>query len=470
MNCPKCGAANNADARFCGSCGYDLSTQTQQTNQTEEVLDVVEQQPTIVEQPVASQEPTIQPVVNNQPTQPMVGQPFQPTPNVQNTNPGVQQPPKKKGKAGIIIGAIAAVLVIIAAIIAIISFATPSEEKEAKKKIDAMFNPDNLIKVKSGDKYGYIDTEGKFVINAIYEEASDFIGDFAVVRAEVEVDGLKKVVYQIIDEKGKVKKQAAEGIEYVADVGLWIIDDQLYSSSMKKISPENVKVEYEDEGYFIWIDPTNQTGGIMNEKGKQTYTYKFQSGENYISIDPSENDESLKETYCRVNIENEKYAIVNCDTGVVVHDFSEYYVSTEDDNIFELSNHDTWEFIEIMYIQGDKKVYTSNSSRVSLYYYTGYVSITDRNKSYSEGRYTYLHTDTLEIKDEKPSSSSSSSTTDEEKLDEWEKYTNNIKFSCTGGYGLMNNDAITLPCEWDDLEYLEINLSKQIKNPVYRKL
>ena len=36
MNCPKCNAANNPDARFCGSCGFDMSSvQTNLNNQPE---------------------------------------------------------------------------------------------------------------------------------------------------------------------------------------------------------------------------------------------------------------------------------------------------------------------------------------------------------------------------------------------------------------------------------------------------
>ena len=34
---------------------------------------------------------------------------------------------------------------------------------------------------------------------------------------------------------------------------MWIIDEELYNSSMKRISPENVRVDYDEENYFIWV-------------------------------------------------------------------------------------------------------------------------------------------------------------------------------------------------------------------------
>ena len=54
MNCPKCNAANNPDARFCGSCGYDLQAAPQQ-NINEEVEEILEVDETSVEQPVMEQ-------------------------------------------------------------------------------------------------------------------------------------------------------------------------------------------------------------------------------------------------------------------------------------------------------------------------------------------------------------------------------------------------------------------------------
>lgn len=469
MNCPKCNAANNSDARFCGSCGYDLSAVQPETesNQAEEVLEV--------EEPVMTENVPQQPVMEST-EQPMMMQPEQPVapnePVIQPVNNNVTpQQPKKSNKAiFIILGALLGVVAIVVSVILLLNM-TPSEEKQEKEKIDAIFNPEQLIKVKKDDKYGYINTKGEVVIEPTYEYATDFNGDYAVVRTEVEVDGLTRTVYQIINEKGKVKKQANLSIEYVEATGQWIIDGALYNESMKQISPEGVRVSHKEDNYYLWVNSTENTGGIMNEKGKQVYTYSFQEGESSIYVTIPSIDDTQTERYCIVNVSS-KYGIVNCDTGVVVHEMSEDRVSSNTDNIFTVKEKSTYTFKEIMYIQNDKKMYQSNSSDISLYYYPGYVSIRDSSKSYSE-RYTYLNTATGEVAAEKPQTTTDDDDSSTTTLNAWESLTGNKAFSCSTGYGLMNDETITLPCEWDSLEYLNVDLYKYLssnkKNYIYGK-
>lgn len=461
MNCPKCNAANNPDARFCGSCGFDMSSaQTNLNNQPEEVLD---EQPTIqpMNQPVMEQQPAMTQQVESQVPQ----APQEPLVNLNQTQNNMQPQTKKSKTLPIILGVVGAVIAVVVCVILLLNM-SPSEERKEKQLIDDIFNPKQLIKVKSNtdEKYGYINTEGKFEIEPKYDDATDFKGDYAVVRAEIETEGLTRTVYQIIDKKGKVKKQANLNIEYIDDNGTWIIDGELYDSKMKKVSPAGVRVSHKEDNYYLWINDEKKTAGVMNEKGKATYTYTFQSGENSIYLTIPSIDETLKEKYCVVNVED-KYGIINCDTGVVVHELSETRVSSNTDNVFELKDPDTYAFKEIMYIQNDKKMYSSTSEEVDLYYYPGYVSIRDGSKDLSE-RYTYLHTATGEIKNERPSTSYDDDDDDEEDItNEWEKLTGNKAFSCgDDGYGLMNNEKITLPCEWEDLEYLEVRLYKYLKS------
>ena len=123
---------------------------------------------------------------------------------------------------------------------------------------------------------------------------------------------------------------------------------KLYNGSLEIISADDVVVEYEKYGYLNWEKDSNKTAGIMNYKGKITYTYNFLDGEYYIDIQPSSNDNTLKERYCRVNIDNKKYAIVNCDTGNVVYDFTDKYISVDGDNIFHISDHSSFERISTL--------------------------------------------------------------------------------------------------------------------------
>ncbi len=450
MKCSKCGTQNVDTARFCVSCGSDLTISNNFN--------------------VAS--------VNNTNVVPNSVPPVSPVPNqVQNhmtnqvPNPVIQQPPvqpanekPKKSKALVIILIVLAAIALLGGGVFAVTKLIFGDAVKETKKINDIFDSNKPILVKQNDKYGYIDSKGKFIIKAKYEEASRFNGDYAVVRSEVEKDGLKKTVSQVIDKHGKVKMEVKDSIKQLTDVDMWIVDGALYNSDFKKLSGDNIRVgKYYSSGYFIWVNDTDKTGGIMNRAGKITYTYKFAEGESYINIESSDVDDSLTEKYCAVNIENEKYAIVNCDDGTVVYDYSEYYVSVNDDNIFKLKEHSSFDFVSIMYIQNNKIAYQSDNDEISLYYYPGYLEIRDYSKKYSE-RYSYFDTKKLTTSKEKPKNSSTTTTTTTSPLSEWEKETGIQKMSCTAGYGLTSSETIVLPCEWNSIKFLEVNLYKYLKS------
>ena len=109
-------------------------------------------------------------------------------------------------------------------------------------------------------------------------------------------------------------------------------------------------------------------------------------------IRPSEVDDSLEQRYCVVEIGNKK-GIVNCDTGKVIYDYTESYISVDDDNIFSISEKETYDLLNVMYIQDDKIVYQSSNKNIELSYYPNgkYIQIYDESKNYPN-QYTKLQT------------------------------------------------------------------------------
>lgn len=327
-----------------------------------------------------------------------------------------------------------------------------------KSESDLLFDADGLIMIKEGEKYGYINTEGKVVIEPKYKQASEFYGDYAIVTEIVSSESGDTYVNEIIDKKGKVilTPQSLLNTEYMSEYNVWIIDNQLYNGSLKKISSDGVEVSYESEGYFRWKNETKHTGGIMNVSGKVTYTYDFKEDESYIGIDPSyiaENiAENLKDKYCRITIDNEKYAVVNCDTGKVVYDYTDKFIYSKDSNIFEISNYDPYEALSTLYIQGDKIIYQSENGDIELedyYIDKGYITIYNEKEYKDEG---YIDIKQGKVVSEKPDYRTDNVDIN---LDSWEKYTGLTKFSCNDGYGLMKNKEIIVNCEWEKIDYFD---------------
>ncbi len=344
---------------------------------------------------------------------------------------------------------IAGILILV---IAIVIFATYKFFGNKNSEINEIFSDSVLIRVKKDDKYGYINLDGKFVLEPIYIKATAFQGNYAVVKTVVNEEGINGEIYQLIDKEGNARAQAKydSDIKYISEYDIWIINDQLYNSSLKKLSSDNVKVEYEKYGYLKWEDINKKSAGIMDTSGKVTYTYNYQSGEYYFSVTPSYTAPTLTERYCITNINNEKYGIVNCDTGKVVYDYTKNHISDEYDNMFEVSKRNPWEFLTLMYVQNNKIAYQTNSKNVDLdYFSSGYVQIYDTDKDYSN-RYSYLDVKTGNISSSQPSSDNSNIN-----LNEWETLTGITTKSCNNGYGLVKGEEEILPCEWYSIDYFD---------------
>lgn len=314
-----------------------------------------------------------------------------------------------------------------------------------------LLDPNQPILVQKDSKYGYITSKGKKLIEAKYEYASPFYRGHAIVEAKVKKDGMEYSEYQVIDKKGKVKatSKISNSIKYLSEEDIWIIDDQLYNGKLKKISKDGITVKYEKNGILSWTDIKNKKAGIMTKKGKITYTYNLSSDETYFSINMSDKEEELTENYCRIVVENKKYAVVNCNTGKIIYDYTEDFILNEKNNIFSVSTRNTYSRLSKFYVKNDKIAYQVSDSNLDIAYEKGYIRISDNSKSYSE-KYSYYDLASNKIVD-KGQVNNNSSNIDLIKL---EALIGLTQYTCDNGVGLKNKGKVVLECKWSSVDTL----------------
>lgn len=345
----------------------------------------------------------------------------------------------------VIIGIIVAVVAIIAIIFGIKLFS-----KEDDLQIARTFDPEKPIVIKKDDKYGYINTKGKVIIEPQYKSANQFSGDFALVSTEDNK-------YKIINKKGEeqVSSDSIFGIKYISKTDSWIVDGKLYDGNMKQLTKDGVVISYSssDDGYLTFVDSNKKTMGVMTSEGKITFDMPI-TEKGYLGIDVSENEYELKDSYCRVTVDNEKYAIINCETGKVIYDLSEKYISVDENNVFAIKEGDyKSDTLETVYIEDDKIAYKVEKELELKYYSEGVLRIEDDSKSYSE-KYTYYNLKDKTTSKEKPSV---------DLPDAWELLTGFTIYECNSKYGLMKDEKVILSCEWEDIEFLGTNLYKYLE-------
>ena len=142
------------------------------------------------------------------------------------------QAPKQKKKIGLIIGAIS---IVIAMIIAAVVFAGGSEGKSTSGK-ETLFKQ-GLLSASSGDKWGYIDKTGSYVINPQFDVAWDF-ADNGLARVEsddkwgyIDTTGSYVINPQFDDawdfaDNGLARVQSGDKWGYIDKTGAYVIKPQ----------------------------------------------------------------------------------------------------------------------------------------------------------------------------------------------------------------------------------------------------
>ena len=322
----------------------------------------------------------------------------------------------------------------------------------SNNKTDALmdtFSISKPIPIEVNKKYGFINTNGKNIIEPIFLEASSFYGDYSIVKLE---DGS----YNLINEKGNAlgEKGFISKPNYIGEYGVWLIDYKLFDMKLNQITGDNDVVSYESDGYFRFKNNNENNAGIMNYKGKKIYTYKFNSGEDYFSFDVSKiSDSNIKEHYCRAEVENEKYAIVNCDNGKVVYDYTIEYLSEDGNNLFYISKYSSGKGLDgdylgrvYLYPKNNNIVYYSTIDEDVSYISGGYLKIAD--KEYNYKYYDINSSKTLDSLDENLSY-------DIDKLISFNDYK---LYYENGNYGIKKNDNIVYNASCKEIGFVNERL------------
>lgn len=134
--------------------------------------------------------------------------------------------------------------------------------------------------VKIGEKWGYIDTQGKVAIPAKYEDANDFNDGYAAVKS----DGK----FLVIDTKGDEKVVEGSNIVDIKDFSEGLAP---YKTSDKKtgfIGTDGkiaIQAKYESVGFFknglAWAKENGGNLGYINPKGEWVIKPQFTAGKEF---------------------------------------------------------------------------------------------------------------------------------------------------------------------------------------------
>ena len=399
--------------------------------------------------------------------------------SVVNNQPIISGSSKPKANIGkiikIILIALAAVAVLIGGYFAIKYFFLDNSKSAIENKaLELKYAQDRPIAIKKGKLYGFIDTEGKTIIEPKYDAVvEDFHGNFAIVYNEDDSSDTSYFDYDdrnyfVISKSGEEKFQAnyRGNIEYFEDYNAWIINSRLYDEKLNPITEENNSISYVDNGYVSFRNNTDDTFGVMDMKGNVKYTKKIPEGDSFISADLDDRDSSLKEVYGVLTLRDGKDAIVNFETGKVVYDYGQKNVIVEEDNIFKLYDNDKPDEDQKIYVANDKIVFeTDKNAIIDLEFYSLKDQILRVEYNYSN-KYKYYDIKNNQLQDTPPAGSSSSNySPDIIELEFGYK-----EMSCNGKKGIVKGEEIILPCDYMEISFINSNVFKYIRNKTGKEI
>ena len=218
------------------------------------------------------------------------------------------------------------------------------------------------IRIIQNDKYGYIDYIGDKIVNPKYNYGENFIKGYAIVKNSSNLP-------LIIDKGGK---EAVKTGEYFS---LYRADTDIIASKVTKkglkygILDANLKTKTDfiydaisyKNGVYTYVK--DNSVGLINEKGKNIYTYKLtDKDDKVIDVTPCNVTNPKYQRYGVVKI-NSSSLIVNLGDGSVAYSATlDEIVPTENNVFYELASNGAKTFL---YVQ-DNKVLVESESYTSL--------------------------------------------------------------------------------------------------------
>lgn len=451
MKCFNCGTDNLEENTFCVNCGANLKVNFSEPVQRLQATEV--EQPNVA-MPV---ENLSQPVTNTNEQQGQVFSseiPYNTIPEQsQQATPIINQPINEESNrtknTKLIIFIIIGILFL--GVIIFIGFKIFNKNNKSDINGVGFLNESNLIAVKKNGKYGYINTDGKFVTEAKYDELSEFYGDYGIGKIKDSTGFLSDV---LIDKTGKEKitfNNSVTDMKYLSTTGGWLINGQIYDSNLKVISPDGITVSPgKDTKYFSFN--SNGEIGIIDASGKIKYKSKLRDDQYFITLEVSKVEFKTNNVYCSIG--DYSYSkIVNCESGKVIYE-DNVHISAENNNVFSTYPDNTY-----MYIQNDQILYKSTYEIDAEYNNSSpnTITIDDRRNSKTDDYYY------IDIKTGKFVSNQETQS-DIVTKDPWEEYTGYKLDRCSNKYGISKSNTIIIPCEWDKIEFIDLQTYKYLES------
>jgi len=207
--------------------------------------------------------------------------------------------------------------------------------------LNRMFDPTQPVPMEENGMYGFMDTEGNWVIRAQFERVWPFFGEFAMVNLPNSS--------QIISRSGRVMIETTKNrVTHDPVSDTWLVNGALHNNSLRRVSPTNMEVRGGQNGFFSFLGLGNApTHGVINARGRTIWT--CEGGP--CSVDVARRLEGLP-VYGAVRLNSGETQIVNLSKPALVTTFSaETSVVALDNNLFSVIDEEG----------GERQVYIHNN-------------------------------------------------------------------------------------------------------------